>query len=49
MKGERPVVKEFVLRLNKRYPQGDRFTPNEDCNADNNVVSLVVPYMEGGR
>jgi len=48
MKGERPVVKEFVLRLNKRYPQGDRFTTNEDCNADNNTVALDVPYMEGG-
>jgi hypothetical protein len=46
MRGERPVVKEFVLRLNKRYPQGDRFTRNEDCSADNNAVALAVPYME---
>jgi len=48
MKGERPVVKEFVLRLSKKYPHGDRFTSNEDCNADNNAVVLDVPYMEGG-
>jgi hypothetical protein len=48
MKGERPVVKEFVLRLNKKYPHGDSFTRNEDCNPDNNAVALDVPYMEGG-
>jgi hypothetical protein len=48
MKGERPVVKEFVLRLSKKYPQGDRFTRNEDCNPDNNAVALDVPYMERG-
>jgi hypothetical protein len=46
---ERPASKQFVFRVEKKYPMqaGDiDFSKTEDCNMSNNAARQTIDYME---